>query len=134
MEPKKKKEMRAIFEKLCPDAFRYHHYDLAAITPIKNPAVWKEFLTEQDIRMWIDAELAIINTAELQKLIKDINKNNSIGTAQIINALQKLTEKDSNKNKEGPVFVFSYIPLNEQQKQANNVQILDADPFLKTTN
>lgn len=129
MTKEQKEQCRTEFIKYCPDAFRYHHYDLADVTTIKNPLLWREFLLEPDIRAWIESELNIINNSELNKMLKDISKSNSTGAAYIINALQKINEKDT-KQKTGPIFVYTYIPLNEQQEQADNVVKLDSDPFL----
>ena len=33
------------------------------------------------------------------------------------------------QKKEGPVIIYSYIPLNAQQQKADNINILDHDPF-----
>ena len=31
--------------------------------------------------------------------------------------------------KEGPIVIYSYIPLNEQQMKASNIEINTEDPF-----
>lgn len=107
-----------------------HHYDLAQVTTVKDPAVWREFLMEPDIQQWKQEELSVINDAELQKLLTDINESNSVGKAQIINALQKVLDGKKDEKK-GPAFIYCYVPLNDQQEQADNVIKLKDDPFLK---
>jgi len=111
-------------------AFTLNHYDLAVETGYGTPQSWKAFLTEPEIAEWIRSELTLLQDAELRKLLYDISKSRSVGQAQLINALAKLT--DDNKNiKEGPVFVYTYIPLSKEQEKAPNVIKLDIDPFIK---
>lgn len=118
------------FKKNCPKAFSWHHYDLAEKTTIKDAQDWKLFLTDPEINKWIQTELNVLQSAELNKLLQNISESQSTGKAQIITALSKLLE-DSPNEKTGPAFIYSYVPLNEQQEQAENVIKLDIDPFLK---
>lgn len=123
-----KKELWDYFKHLGKDALIMSHYDLEEATEY-TAELWKTFLNEPDVVSWIDSELAIIQDAELKKLVNNINTSNSVGKAQIINSLSKLSEKSTNK--EGPIFVYCYIPPNAEQLQAENVNVLKNDPFLK---
>jgi hypothetical protein len=60
-------------------------------------------------------------------MLKDIDNNRSTGQAQLLNTL--LNQAKSNNIKEGPIFVYSYIPPNAQERNAANVEVLDVDPF-----
>lgn len=121
---------KELFESLGAKALTLSHYDLALETGYGTPQSWKAFLTEPEIADWIKSELAMLQDAELRKLLHDISKSHSVGQAQLINALAKLT--DENKNtKEGPVFIYTYIPLSKEQEKAPNVIKLDIDPFIK---
>ena len=62
-------------------------------------------------------------------MVKGVSDSRSVGQAQLMTTLQKLDEKSTSK--EGPIFVYCYIPLSSEQAQAENIQILDHDPFLK---
>lgn len=130
MDKTKKQKLTEIYRSLAPESFKMHHYDLAEITNIKDPVVWKEFLMEPDIQQWKQEELSVINDAELQKLLTDINESNSVGKAQIINALQKVLD-GKKEDKKGPAFIYCYIPPNEQQEKAENVIKINGDPFLQ---
>lgn len=123
-----KKELWAYFKHLGKDALIMSHYDLQEITEY-SAETWKTFLNEPDVITWIDSELAIIQDAELKKLVNNINTSNSVGKAQIINSLSKLSEKSTTKD--GPIFVYCYIPPNAEQLQAENVKTINNDPFLK---
>jgi hypothetical protein len=103
------------------------HYDLVQATKYGTPQLWKEFLTTREVSDWVKSEQTIIQTAELNKLIKDISKSHSVGQAQIMNTLAKLNEQKTTR--EGPVFIYTYVPLSPEQEQAENVVKLDKDPF-----
>lgn len=130
MTTKQKNDLKRIFQKHLPDAFTWQHYDLAEQTEINDPQIWKEFITDPEIATWIREELKLIQTAELNKMLLDISNSHSVGQAQIIQALSKLTENGANAKKQGPAYVYCYIPLNPQQEQAPNIIQLEGDPFL----
>lgn len=122
-------KMWAIFTDLGINALTLNHYNLAEETEIRDPQLWRKFLTEPEVADWIKSEISIIQESELKKMIKDISSSRSVGQAQLMNTLAKLGE--SHAIKEGPIFIYSYIPLNPQQEQAENVKILEFDPFIK---
>lgn len=107
-----------------------NHYELAELTDINDPVQWKNFLLTPETEEWIKSELKLLQTAELNKLLHNINDSNSVGKAQIITALTKLLD-DKKTKKEGPAYIYTYIPLNPQQQHADNVVQLDHDPFLQ---
>lgn len=122
-------QMWEIYRSLGADALVMNHYDLAKETKIKNPDLWRTFLIEPEVADWIRTEIGLIQEAELKKMIKDVNTSRSVGQAQLMNTLAKLNE--TRTTKEGPIFIYSYIPLDPEQDQAENVVKLDSDPFLK---
>jgi len=122
-------QMWEIFKSLKESALIMNHYDLAENTAIKDSQLWKEFLMDADVSEWRKSEFALLQEAELKKMLQGIGKSNSVGKAQLINVLSKLTE--TNAIKDGPVFIYTYVPLSPQQAQADNVIILNKDPFLK---
>lgn len=118
-----------IYKKLGDGAFAMNHYDLAKITDIHDSEIWKVFLMDPKVSDWIQEELALVQASELNKLLSNISKSNSVGRAQLINALTKL--KDGVSQKDGPTFIYMYVPLDEQQEHAPNVVKLNQDPFLQ---
>lgn len=117
------------FKRIGQTALFMSHYDLARESQINDSHLWKLFLMEPEVADWITSEIQVLQKTELKKMIKDIGDSNSVGKAQLINVLSKLNE--DHKDKEGPVFIYSYVPLSEEQKKAENVQILEHDPFIK---
>lgn len=123
----KKAQLWQMYKALGADALKANHYTLALTTAENNPAVWKEFLMEQDVNDYINQETAILQQAEFRSILLNTARDNSAGRAQLINAMMSVNNKQSKK--EGPIIIYSYIPLNEQQLKAPNIEINTKDPF-----
>lgn len=127
------KAMESLFISLGKDALHMNHYDFAAAFPNSsyNTQDWKEFLTDNRVIEYINSEFEAIKQTELRKIIIDIGDSRSVGQAQIINSLQKLMDGKDLK-KEGPAYIYAYVPLDAEQMHADNVEVLDEDPFITT--
>lgn len=109
--------------KACQDAFNaldpekslvMSHFDLARSTDIKDKDQWKDFLKDVRVSEALNEELQLYKDAQQRKLIQRATSNDkSVGTAQMINALTKA--KDSDGNKEGTMFIYTYVPLNANE-------------------
>ena len=110
-------------------ALTLNHYELTKETGVAEPQVWKEFLMEPEIQQYISEETAIIRNAELHKITSNLEGSRSVGQAQLISALTKLEDTQNTAN--GPAFIYSYVPLSEDQRAASNVQFEEHDIFLK---
>ena len=105
-----------------------NHYDLCEAFPEETTSDdWKAFLSDPEVIDWLRSELSILQEAELKKLIKDVSSSRSVGQAQLMSTLSKLNE--NKVEKEGPAFIYTYVPLNDQEKSAPNATILDKDVF-----
>ena len=127
IKPSKKQQLWAMYKALGQDALKANHYTLALKTEESNPAVWKEFLMEQDVSDYINQETALLQQAEFRSILLNTTRDNSAGRAQLINAMMSVSNKQNKK--EGPIVIYSYIPLNEQQMKAPNIEINEKDPF-----
>ncbi|MBP5244519.1 MAG: hypothetical protein J6Z28_07365 [Succinivibrio sp.] len=112
---------RREFIELGEKALYLNHYQLAAETHIKDPIIWKVFLTDPQIADYVSSEMNLIRTAAINEIIHKAPNSKSVGQAQLINSLIKIDEAVSNKT--GPVFIYTYVPLNEEQKFAPNVML-----------
>lgn len=122
------------FKALGRKALTMNHYDFAEISKTTNdPQDWKEFLQFEPVSEYITEEFNAIQDSELRKLILDINNSSSVGKAQLINALQKQLKEHADDKKTGPVFIYTYVPLNPNERNAENVEVLTNDPFRKST-
>lgn len=119
-----------IFVSLQETALSLSHYQLAQMTDITDAIMWKEFLIDPRTADYVASEMQIIRSAAINEMVQKAPNSRSVGQSQLINALQKLDESASHK--EGPVFIYSYVPLNEQQKAAPNVRICDSQGIERT--
>ena len=127
LKPKQKAELWKYFKEHGANSLKASHYELALLTPENNPAIWKEFLMEPDVNEYIAQETAVLQEAEFRKILLNTERDNSAGRAQLINAMMNVSNKQNKK--EGPIVIYSYIPLNEQQMKASNIQLNNKDPF-----
>ena len=73
--------------------------------------------------------MEIIRKAAMNELFANAGDSNSVGKAQLLNAISKYDE--DNSVKDGPVFIYTYVPLNSEQEKAPNVQKEKTDIFKK---
>ena len=125
-------QMEEEFLNLGKEGLTMNHYDLAEVTTIDDAAQWKHFLQNEYISKYINDEFTAIQDSELRKLIMNISDSSSVGKAQIINSLQKVLNEHAGDKKSGPAFIYTYVPLTDNEQHADNVEVLDHDPFLKT--
>ena len=114
-----------VFTGLGEEGLYMNHYQLSQATTIHDAIQWKLFLTDPQVVDYISTEMNIIRTAAINDMVHKAPDSNSVGQSQLINALGKLDEKATKK--EGPVFIYSYVPLNEEQKYAPNVRTVNAE-------
>lgn len=132
MDEQTKKELFKIFRALEDEALSLNHYELAATTGYGTPDIWKQFLIDPEVSAYIKQETDILLQTELRKLSRNASESKSVGQAQLINALGKISEDTSTK--EGPIFIYTYVPLTPQQEQADNIRKEPYDLFLKRNN
>lgn len=113
-----------------PNSISWNHYDLATETEVTSIDLWKTFLLQPDVMEWLDEERSLLQKYELAKLTTNVSSSRSVGQAQLINAVDKINSQNRTNNDNGPIFIYSYIPLNEEQKAAPNVFELKEDIFL----
>lgn len=119
-------QMQEVFNDLGVDALYLSHHELAAATEF-NAMAWREFLMDARVRTFLESELALMQQASIMKMMKDIDQSKSTGQAQLLTTL--IQQTNQSKKKDGPVFIYSYIPLNEEETYAPNVQTIQSDPF-----
>lgn len=127
---KKQKELLwENYKQLGAEGLKANHYTLATITSVSSSDLWKEFLMEPDVAEYIAQETNMLQQAEFRNILLNTARDNSAGRAQLINAMMSVNQKQTKK--EGPIVIYSYIPLNEQQLKANNIEINKKDIFKK---
>lgn len=129
MNPELKDALWEKFEALGQKALTMSHYDLAEEVEGTTKDEWRDFLNEADVAEYIKNEMRIISDSIQKRMITDIvaGGDRSVGRAQIINTLDKIN--DGVAKKDGPIFIYSYVPLDAQQEQAENTIKLNKDIF-----
>ena len=112
-----------------PKSIAWNHYDFAAKTDMDNVEIWKEFLRDRDVIDWLTEERVLLQDSELAKLSTDVASSRSVGQAQLISAMDKISNANKSNAATGPTFIYTYIPLNAEQKHAPNVHELTEDIF-----
>ena len=118
------------FKSLKREGLYASHYDLFEKTTYSTPDVWKEFLLLPEVVEYVRIEMEIIRKAAMNELFANAGDSNSVGKAQLLNAISKYDE--DNSVKDGPIFIYTYVPLNSEQEKATNVQKEKTDIFKKT--
>lgn len=113
------------FHKLEDKALTMNHYQLARNTHIEDPIIWKAFLTDPRVRDHIQSEMDIIINSAISEIVKNAPNSNSVGQAQLVNSLLKVNE--TTQVKDGPTFIYCYVPLNDEQKFAPNVEEIELE-------
>jgi hypothetical protein len=117
------------FKSLNQEALYASHYDLFEKTVYADPETWKEFLLLPEVVEYIRIEMEIIRKAAMNELVANAGDSNSVGKAQLLNAITKQEEDSSVKD--GPIFIYTYVPLNKEQEKAPNVVKEKTDIFKK---
>lgn len=122
-------ELQKFYNEHLPAVLTKNHYELARESEFP-PSEWKYFLTEPHVADFLRTEQVLLNQIEMNKLTNNISSNGkSVGIAQNIAALARVS--GDSKVKEGPAFVYTYVPLTEREQTAENIIILNKDPFRK---
>ena len=121
------KDMQDLMNAIGQQALFMNQYELSAKTEI-SPIQWKKFLTDVRVAAFIAEELELLKKSKVAVMLKDVDTNKNTGQAQLLNTL--LNQTKQNNKKEGPVFIYTQIPLNEAEQHAENVVMVDGiDPF-----
>lgn len=117
-------ELQQLFNDIGQSALFLTHYELAEMTG-ESPIDWKHFLMDPRVSAYIAEELEMIKKTKVAVMLNTVDTNKNTGQAQLLNTLLNQT-KGSDK-KEGPVFIYTQVPLNDQELKANNVKVYNED-------
>ena len=118
------KDLQDLFNTLGQDALYLTHYELAERTG-ESPISWKKFLMDPRVSAFIAEELAMLEKIKAAVMLSTVDTNKNTGQAQLLNTLLNRTK--GNDKKEGPVFIYTQVPLNKQEQGAANVVIYNED-------
>jgi hypothetical protein len=114
--------LQELFNSIGKEALYLTHYELAERTG-ESPISWKIFLTDPRVSAFISEEMEMLEKVKAAVMLSTVDTNKNTGQAQLLNTL--LNRSKASNKKEGPVFIYTQVPLNEQEQHARNVVILD---------
>lgn len=114
------KELQDLFNKIGQTALFMTHYDLAERTDV-SPIDWKQFLMDPRVAAFIVEEMDMLKKSKVAIMLNTVDTNKNTGQAQLLNTL--LNQTKGTEKKEGPVFIYTQIPLNYEEEHAKNVVI-----------
>lgn len=124
-------ECQEFFNQLGQQALYMTHYELAEATDI-SPITWKKFLMDPRVAAFIAEEMELLKKTKVALMLNTVDTNKNTGQAQLLNTL--LNQTKGSEKKEGPVFIYTQIPLNDQEVHAENVVVLNEDKSSTNTN
>jgi len=113
-------ECQEFFNQIGPNALYMTHYELSEATGV-SPITWKHFLMDPRVAAFIAEELELLKRTKVSVMLKTVDTNRNTGQAQLLNTL--LNQTKASDKKEGPVFIYTQIPLNDQEIHAENTQV-----------
>ena len=118
------KDLQDLFNSIGQEALFLSHYELAERTG-ESPIDWKNFLMDPRVSAFIAEEMSMLEKVKAAVMLNTVDTNKNTGQAQLLNTL--LNRSRGNEKKEGPVFIYTQVPLNDQEQHAKNVVIYNED-------
>lgn len=122
--------LQELFNGIGANALFMTHYELAEQTG-ESPILWKRFLTDPRVSAFISEEMEMLEKSKAAVMLKTIDSNKNTGQAQLLNTL--LNRSNTRDKKEGPVFIYTQVPLNPQEQGAENVHIIKENWYESNT-
>lgn len=118
------KELEDLFNGIGSEALFLTHYELAERTAT-SPIDWKNFLMDPRVNAFIAEEMEMLKRSKVAIMLNQVDTNKNTGQSQLLNTL--LNQTKAQETKEGPVFIYTQVPLNAEEQHAENVVIINAD-------
>jgi hypothetical protein len=111
-------ELQVFYNTIGQEALYMNHYELSERSG-HSPIEWKKFLMDPRVSAFIAEELELLKKSKVAVMLRTVDSNKNTGQAQLLNTLLNQTKPENRR--EGPVFIYTQIPLNAQEQHARNV-------------
>lgn len=111
-------ELQELMNGIGQNALYMSHYELSEHTGM-SPISWKKFLLDPRVAAFISEEMDLLKRSKVSTMLSTVDTNKNTGQAQLLNTL--LNQTKGTDRKDGPVFIYTHIPLNNQEEHAPNV-------------
>ena len=105
-------------------------WDIRKLTQVTNiPAYsWRNFLLDSRVQKWIADEQFLQMLAKRNILLNSVGENNSTATVQALTAIMKATDDTTDRLEDNHVYIYSFMPLTNEEERLNNAQVLKSIP------
>lgn len=126
------KEYNKLCSKYMPEILKWTHLDLLQHSTDKSISLknWRDFILDTRVKNWIKEELSIIIQSKQLELLNKVGDDRSTATVQALSAIMRIdNEDDANRIDDNKIFIYSFMPLTDQERRLNNAQVLDSIPI-----
>lgn len=89
---------------------------------------WRNFLLDSRVQKWMSDEQYLKMQAKRNSLLDKVGDNNSTATVQALTAIMKATDDDQDRLEDNHIYIYSFMPLTNEEERLNNAQVLDSIP------
>lgn len=104
------------------------YYQLWELDKAIDLYTWRAFYTDARVQKFYEKEFTLSLNAKKQALLQQMGENKSVATNQALTSILKYLEVEEVDPNDNKIFIYSFIPLNEQERNAKNVRILNNIP------
>lgn len=113
-----------------PDLLNWDIRQIAMRSTNKNITIsdWRNFLLDSRVQKWMSDEQYLKMQAKRNSLLDKVGDNNSTATVQALTAIMKATDDDQDRLEDNHIYIYSFMPLTNEEERLNNAQVLDSIP------
>jgi DNA polymerase elongation subunit (family B) len=124
-----KTEFNLLFVQHYPDVLQWNHYELWQKSGKKfTPEDWKRFRLNDKVDEWYNEEIILIAKQKQIKLLSTAGDRTSVADAQALNQVTSFLERNKTEGIDQTVIIYSFVDLNENEKEAANVRVIKNIP------
>ncbi len=123
-------EFNLLNEQFYPDVLQWNHYELWQKSgKMFTPEDWKRFRLHDKVDEWYTEEIILIAKQKQVKLLSTAGDRTSVADSQALNQVTSFLERNKQDNVEQVKFIYSFVPLNENEEKAENVRVIKNIPI-----
>lgn len=121
-------EFNKLFSKHYPELLEWGPFQMAKHAPSVSVQEWKEFRLLNQVDQWYEEEMALLIKSKVMKMLNQAGDTQSTGVAQTLTQTLNYLERNKDVIQDPTVYIYSFIPLTEEEAQAPNVRIVENIP------
>lgn len=124
------KEYNDMCKRYYPKIIGWNYSDLFknSLNPKIKLTDWKMFILDSRVRNWLNDELFLMNKQKQIELLNKLGQDHSTATVQALSTIIKANEAEDDRIDDSKIYIYSFMPLTDQERRLNHVNILGAIP------